>query len=110
MPSRNLIIYEVNISIDKTLRSQYAEFLGGHIDRMLEIDGFKKADWWERSPSDEGSPVGKALWTVHYYVESREKLERYFTTEAKEMRAEGVKIFGDKAEFSRRILVPVVRG
>jgi hypothetical protein len=42
--------------------------------------------------------------TVVYYLESREKLNKYLETKASEKRACAINLFGDKFSASRRIL------
>lgn len=99
-----MVIYEVNLEIDEEILGQFGKWLKGHIDQMLGVPGFLKAEWFERDPMDPGNRPGKARWTVQYLVESKIALENYFANEATAMRADGVNRFGDKFRARRRIL------
>ncbi len=41
-----MIVYEVNLHIDAIAADEYAEWLGPHIEQILDIEGFQKADWF----------------------------------------------------------------
>ena len=99
-------MYEVNIAVRNEIAEEYAIFLDQHIREMLLIDGFLSAESYQRRPEDEkqNAQPGSVLWTVHYHVESREKLDRYFKEKAAEMRAEPVRRFGSQMTIDRRIL------
>ena len=100
-----MLIYEVNLDVDQEIEETYREWLGVHIREMLEIDGFQSAELFRRRPGDEpGGDPGRVGWTVHYRLSDRGALERYFSTEAPRMRADGIRCFGDRFAASRRIL------
>ena len=68
---------------------------------MLACDGFKNSKLY----IDEGNEkTTHDVISCHYYVESRELLEKYFQNEAKELRKEGLDLFGGKFTAYRRIL------
>ncbi|MEN9723574.1 MAG: hypothetical protein RJB38_1560 [Pseudomonadota bacterium] len=101
-----MIIYEVNIAVQNDAAPDYERFLERHIPKILQIDGFRGASWWERLAKDENVPEmkGSTLWTVHYHVESRKALDSYLINQAPAMRAEAVELFGNKISINRRIL------
>ncbi|MCB0288028.1 MAG: DUF4286 family protein [Calditrichaeota bacterium] len=98
-----MIIYEVNLDIDRSIETEYAAFMAHHIDEMLQFDGFESAEWFER----EGEGNEKiACWTVHYHLRSMADLEHYFEHHAARMRSDGKNKFGDRFTANRRILRP----
>jgi hypothetical protein len=101
-----MLIYEVNVVVQSDTAGEYAAFLASHIPQILQVDGFKGATWWERRPEDENAQAmdGKTLWTIHYQVESRLKLEHYLKNQAAAMRAEAQRRFGSRISINRRIL------
>ena len=40
-----MIVYEVNLHIDAIAADEYAEWLGPHIEQILDIEGFQKAEF-----------------------------------------------------------------
>ena len=39
-----MIVYEVNLQIDSIAADEYAEWLGPHIEQILDIKGFHNAE------------------------------------------------------------------
>ena len=99
-----MVIYEVNLDVERGIADSFARWLGPHIRQMLEFPGFVSASWYERS---EDSSESLVCWTTHYRLESREDLDRYLENNAAAMRADGISRFGDRFTASRRILEPV---
>lgn len=99
-----MIIYEVNLEVDEEVNFKFAGWLPGHMNKMLEFDGFEAAYWFFRKPEDEDNAMGKTLWTLHYIVDNRDALETYFKNHASGMRDEALQLFGDKFKVERRIL------
>lgn len=99
-----MIIYEVNLDIDRSIEADYATFMAHHIDEMLQFDGFEKAEWFER----EGEGNEKIVcWTVQYHLRSMTELEHYFEHHAARMRSDGKNKFGNRFTANRRILRPI---
>ncbi|MBP9722779.1 MAG: DUF4286 family protein [Gammaproteobacteria bacterium] len=92
-----MIIYEVNIEVQKDILAEYKSWLKNHIIDMLVIDGFSSA----RIFTDIN--IGNKL-TVLYELESQEKLEHYFSHEAAQMRQITKELYGDKITINRRVL------
>lgn len=100
-----MVIYEVNLSIQRSIAQDYQLWLKKHIAEMLKIKGFKKACVFRRNPKYENSTNDEnILLTVHYRIDHRENLERYFFNEAKVMRQEARDLFGNKFSATRRVL------
>jgi hypothetical protein len=95
-----MTIYEVNLKIRNEIADQFADWLDGHIQQLLQFDGFSSAVWTEieQEESDE------KWWTVHYYVDTREQLEDYLQNHAATMRADGTDRFGGNFTATRRIM------
>ncbi|MCB0282854.1 MAG: DUF4286 family protein [Calditrichaeota bacterium] len=96
-----MIIYEVNIDVDRSISREYQVWLEKHIRSMLEIDGFEKASLFERT--EESDPKTLSI-TTHYQISSMEQLEAYFSKHAEKMRADGIRHFGDLFQARRRVL------
>ena len=96
----NMIIYEVNLSIELELESAFIPWLKGHIKEMLALKGFTSASLLK----DVENIATSANWVVQYKVESRMKLENYFDNHAKEMRQAALDRFYDGFSATRRIL------
>jgi len=96
----NMIIYEVNLSIELELESAFIPWLKGHIKEMLSFKGFTSASLLK----DVEDIATSENWVVQYKVESRMELENYFDNHAKEMRQAGLDRFCDGFSATRRIL------
>jgi len=95
-----MIVYEVNLSINHSIYDEYRKWLKNHIDKMLTFQGFCKCRLYKVSSND--SNLTKL--SIHYYIDSLEDLEYYFTNHAEEIRLDGFKLFGDNFSASRRVL------
>lgn len=95
-----MIIYEVNLEIQKVILSDYLDWLKLHISDMLKFDGFQSHQLFTIESEDKNF----VLLSVHYHVESRKKLQDYFDHHAIAMRDEAIKKFGDRFKANRRIL------
>ena len=56
-----MIVYEVNLHIDAIAADEYAEWLGPHIEQILEIEGFQKADWFAVSYTHQTLPTNREV-------------------------------------------------
>lgn len=97
-----MLIYEVNLALNQEIESEYLAWLKGHIERMLQIPGFTRANLYQEKGNEAKSGVSR--WVVQYSVENEMLLDLYLNTQAPEMRAEGVRLFGEKFSATRRIL------
>jgi hypothetical protein len=95
-----MVIYEVNLTINKDVYPEFGLWLKGHVKEMLQLPGFIKA----KILKPENEPLLKQeKLTVQYQLENRAFLELYFTQFATEMRKEGLSRFPDKFSSERRI-------
>lgn len=91
------ILYEVSIRVDESIRAGYRHWLREHMTAMLEIDGFARADLFIDTEDE-------THFVCHYRLRDMEAMDAYLAGPSKEMRADGVKRFGEKFSASRRIL------
>jgi len=96
----NMIIYEVNLSIEPALETVFIPWLKTHIDEMLKFDSFIDASLFIDAENNHTSKN----WVVQYKVESMTHLEDYFNLHAKRMRKEALDRFCDGFTATRRIL------
>ena len=90
-----MIIYEVNLTLNKDIVTDFLKWLDSHITEMLEFKGFVSASKLKISELD---------YCVQYSVESIEDLNHYFDNYAEKMRNEGLSRFKNKFQASRRIM------
>jgi antibiotic biosynthesis monooxygenase (ABM) superfamily enzyme len=94
-----MVIYEVNLEINKEIYTDYMKWLKQHIQLMLQFKGFISA---KVSHLTEINPHIKHV-TIWYSLESKQALEQYLTLHAPTMRQEGIEKFGNKFSAHRRI-------
>jgi hypothetical protein len=104
-----MLIYEVNLTVDEAISTEYSTWLREHIREMLTLDGFEAAAWYTRSDAidtlpESDAPTGPRHWTIHYQVESRRHLQDYVEEHAETMRQDSTDRFGDQFSAERRIL------
>lgn len=94
-----MIIYEVNIEVNKKIYTEYKKWLHKHMDKMLTYKGFIKANLFENMEEVENSK----LVTITYYVDSFDNLKNYLKNHSDLMRQEGRNKFGNNFKAYRRI-------
>ncbi len=94
-----MVIYEVNLTIDQEIYSQFVLWLNTHVKEMLHFPGFIQASFLQ---PEENRSLQESL-TIQYLLQSRADLEHYLTEFAPKMREEGVKRFKDKFSITRRV-------
>lgn len=97
-----MLIYEVNLSIERSILDAYRRWLSRHIQELLGIDGFEQAVVYERI---DGNGERVEL-VVHYRLSGRVTFEHYVREHADRMRADGIARFGDGFSATRRLLEP----
>ena len=95
-----MIIYEVNLSIDRGIYDEYKSWLIEHVKEMLQFPGFIQASLLKQEQDD---PSDQEKLTVQYQLESRDDLEKYLIECAPKMREEGIKRFKDKFSATRQV-------
>lgn len=89
-----MIIYNVTINIDESVHEQWFEWMmEKHIPAMMETGKFTKAKIVKVLVTEE---MGGETYSIQYFTESKEMLDRYYKEDAPNMREEGVNLFGDK--------------
>lgn len=97
-----MILYEVNLSIDREIFTDYKSWLDEHILQMLEFPGFLNATILNET-MDSNNSDEQAHLTVQYQLESAEDLQTYFDEYAAKMRDDGVSRFEGRFSATRRI-------
>ncbi len=93
-------IYEVTLSVDREIVEAFDAWLADHVQEMLDIPGFLKAETFELEDDEEG----RARRVTHYYLASEEDLEEYIAGPANTLRRMGIERFADRFQASRRVL------
>ena len=95
-----MVLYEVNLVVQKHLDGDYRPWLQAHIKEMLEFQGFERASLWLETDSEQDDAL---RYTVHYEISSKADLEAYFTKHAERMRGDGLNKFPEGVRAERRI-------
>lgn len=93
-----MVIYEVNLTINNEIFTDYYNWLVEHIEIMLQFPGFRKAEISKEKVSENEANSTKII--VHYSLESEQDLENYLKTHAPAMREDGIKKFVPFLQFS----------
>jgi quinol monooxygenase YgiN len=101
------VIFEVNLTFQKNIEKDFHAWLTGHIDDVLEIEGFISADWFETNslPSSENHET--STWTVQYRMKNQAALDHYLENHAARLRQPAIDQFGTKFQAVRRVLKPI---
>lgn len=97
-----MVVYEVNLSIDREIFADYKAWLDEHILQMLEFSGFLRATILNQT-MDSNNSGDQAHLTIQYQLESAEALQAYFDEYASKMRGDGVSRFDGRFSATRRI-------
>lgn len=96
------VIYEVSLSVDRAIETEYRAWLDAHVREMRALPGFEAAtvhDVIEPAP-----PAGRFALCVSYRLRDREALDAYLREHAARMRADGEARFGGRFDAARRVL------
>ena len=99
------VLYEVNITLPSTLKSDFLSWLRKHIVDMVALPGFQDATLFEVQGNDSGD--GKVTIVAQYRLESMEAMNVYFEQYAPKMRGDLPSVFREQAQFTRRVLTVV---
>lgn len=103
-----MIVYEVNLFVQRAIEAPYRAWLDAHIREILALPGFVDAQTYERT-DPPGAPDELVL-CVHYRLQDQAALDAYFRDHAARLRADGVNRFGDRFRAERRVLQSVAIG
>lgn len=99
-----MIVYEVRLTVENSILSEFKTWLKEHIQDMLELPGFENCQIFEEleewKPSESSQ---KTTLCCHYYMSSQNDLKNYFEKYAKQMRQEGLDLFGNQFSAKRTI-------
>lgn len=99
-----MIVYEVNLSVDRELADAYRHWLTGHVQAMLALPGFVDAQRFD--VLQPAQATDRVEFCVQYRLRDAAALDAYLATHAAAMRADGITRFGDRFSASRRVMVP----
>lgn len=100
------VVYEVNLKVQKAIEKDFESWLVGHINDVLQIDGFESASWF--NVAQDQSTVEKEMhWTVHYVLRDLPALNSYLEKHAPRLRQPAKDKFGEKFMADRRTLQPI---
>ena len=88
-----MIIYNVTSNIDKSVHDQWLNWIKEHIPQVLSTGCFIEAKLTKVLVKEDD---GTSTYSVQYKAQSREDLERYYTSHADALRQEALKQFSDK--------------
>ncbi len=94
-----MIIYEVNLKVDRSIYAEYVAWLKEHITEMIANPWFVEHRIYIATQDSEQQEL-----VVHYVVASHADLQSYFETSAPAMRSKAVARFGDRFSATRRVL------
>ena len=97
-----MVLYEVNLSVDRDIADAYGTWLQPHIREILALDGFEHAMWYT---VESGADAPRVEWCVQYLLRDREALDTYMTEHAERLRGDGLARFEGRFEAHRRVLV-----
>lgn len=99
-----MIVYEVNLRVQRTIEAEYRAWLAHHVAQMLQLPGFEAASTFVVPEADDEASIALC---VQYRVRDAAALERYLAEDAPRMRGDGIARFGARFSAGRRVLVPV---
>src|SRR5688572_12519283 len=99
-----MVVYEVNLSINNAIYSDYYKWLLGHIAEILTITGFKHAEIGKIEQLENNATTQLR---ISYYIDSYEHFQRYLNKDAPRLRAEAIQKFGDHFSANRRVISDV---
>lgn len=102
---KNVVVYEVNLSIKKEIYEKNKEWLIDHIKDMVNINKFMRVNIYHQlnlDPTDDSFVKVHRL-TARYYISSYDHLKSYLEQRAKNMRNQVREKFGDDYTVFRRV-------
>jgi antibiotic biosynthesis monooxygenase (ABM) superfamily enzyme len=97
-----MVVYEVSVELDATIRADYLAWLRAHIDEICALPGFTGAQVFEVA---EPAPAdGRVSLCVQYRLVDAAALDAYLREHAPRLRTDGVARFGDRFRAQRRVL------
>lgn len=89
-----MIFYNVTINIHESVHDQWMQWMQEkHINDVLATGKFSSARMVKVLIEEE---MGGTTYSIQYTTDSKETLQQYYDEDAPRLRAEGLKLFGDK--------------
>ncbi|MBL4643428.1 MAG: DUF4286 family protein [Flavobacteriaceae bacterium] len=88
-----MYIYNVTLSIDKSIHEEWLEWIHHHIPEVLATGKFISAKLTQVLIEEEMDGV---TYSIQYTANSREDLDSYYKEDAERLRKDGMLKFGDK--------------
>jgi len=88
-----MYIYNITLSIDKSIHNEWLQWIASHINEVLATGKFSEARLTQVLVDEED---GATTYSIQYRAKTREDLDEYYRLFADKLRAEGLKKFGDK--------------
>ena len=100
-----MIVYEVNLFVQRAIEAEFRPWLDAHISEMLALPGFIDASVFECV--EPAADAGEFALCVHYRLTDETALADYLRDHAPRMRNDGLARFGASFRAARRVLRPV---
>ncbi|EDP72585.1 hypothetical protein FBALC1_15827 [Flavobacteriales bacterium ALC-1] len=88
-----MIIYNVTVNVDKTINTEWLDWIKEHIPEVLATGKFKEAKLTKVLVADDETDT----YSIQYRAHSREALDAYYVEDAERLRGDGLKRFADKS-------------
>ncbi|MBV7269013.1 DUF4286 family protein [Winogradskyella luteola] len=88
-----MIIYNVTVNVDKTINTEWLNWIKEHIPQVLATGKFKEAKLTKVLVDDEETDT----YSIQYRAHSREALNAYYAEDAERLRQDGLQRFADKS-------------
>lgn len=89
-----MILYNVTINIHESVHDQWMKWMQEkHINDVLATGKFSSARMVKVLIEEE---MGGTTYSIQYFTDSKETLQRYYEEDAPGLREEGLRLFGDK--------------
>lgn len=103
----SVLVYEVNLVFQKKTFEEHKEWMLEHIDDMVKANEFTGAHIYQQVNMDptNDAHMREYSMTVHYYIDTYERLKAYLEKQARNMRSQVVETFADRYMVWRRVFV-----
>jgi quinol monooxygenase YgiN len=97
-----VIVYEVNLYVQRKVAAEYRVWLDAHVQEILALPGFLGAEVFERR--EPAPDAGEVALCTQYRLRDAAALADYLREHAPRLRADGIARFGDAFRAERRVL------
>ncbi len=88
-----MIIYNVTVNIDESIRYEWLTWIKNHIPKVLATGKFIEAKLTKVLVEEE---MGGVTYSIQYRAKSREDLDNYYKFDAEKLKGEALLKYGDK--------------